>query len=335
MNRTYFSQRSIGPPTIRMSHVFAFRQLLESIGAPWHKHFAAGKLPLYCEDPNALVTLHGAWATFDSAARSEDDGFGWHVGRQVGDKFLDGRLRDLVERAPTLHMCLRNFIRLANSEASDLELGMEERQDGILFFTRYQDQKGMCGYSSSQAYQLPVYLAVLRHYLGAEWHPSEIGIEANIAPAAAKDIFPHSRISTNQQYGYILLPYSTLAAASDLPNHLVTAEPKDLRRMSFVGKLQFLLRPYLLEGIPSKKLAAELMDVSPRTLSRRLTEADLSYRQVLSELQFDLAKNYLSDSSLSISEIATRAGYDDPAHFSRTFRRIGGVTASEYRKQFH
>lgn len=48
--------------------------------------------------------------------------------------------------------------------------------------------------------------------------------------------------------------------------------------------------------------------------------------------QLELTKMLLSYSSLSVTEIAARAGFDDPLYFSRLFRRHVGVSPSEYRK---
>lgn len=45
------------------------------------------------------------------------------------------------------------------------------------------------GYAWSQAYQLPIYLSVIRHFLGPNWVPDEFGIEAKCILEAARNIF--------------------------------------------------------------------------------------------------------------------------------------------------
>jgi len=43
------------------------------------------------------------------------------------------------------------------------------------------------------------------------------------------------------------------------------------------------------------------------------------------------AKRCLQQGQLSISEISSRCGYENPAHFASAFRRIAGVAPTAYR----
>jgi AraC family transcriptional regulator len=51
----------------------------------------------------------------------------------------------------------------------------------------------------------------------------------------------------------------------------------------------------------------------------------------LTRLRMDEAKRYLQRGGLSISEIANRCGYENPAHFASAFRRVAGVAPTAYR----
>lgn len=50
------------------------------------------------------------------------------------------------------------------------------------------------------------------------------------------------------------------------------------------------------------------------------------------EIKIEHASFLLEQTSLSISEIASQIGYDDALYFSRVFRRVRGISPSEYRK---
>jgi len=54
--------------------------------------------------------------------------------------------------------------------------------------------------------------------------------------------------------------------------------------------------------------------------------------QHFSHLKVEQACLLLDSSSLHISEIAFRLGYDDPLYFSRVFRKVTGLAPSEYRQ---
>jgi AraC-like DNA-binding protein len=66
---------------------------------------------------------------------------------------------------------------------------------------------------------------------------------------------------------------------------------------------------------------ARALGTSARSLQRRLAVAGVSYRQLVDVARKDAAERYLSDSCLSISEIAYLLGYSEAAAFNRAFRR--------------
>ena len=45
------------------------------------------------------------------------------------------------------------------------------------------------------------------------------------------------------------------------------------------------------------------------------------------------ARRLLLDPDLPVSEVAVACGYDDALYFSRVFRRVCGVSPTEYRKR--
>ena len=70
---------------------------------------------------------------------------------------------------------------------------------------------------------------------------------------------------------------------------------------------------------------------SPRSLQRRLAAEGVSYQQLLDLARKDAAQRYLTDSPLSIGEVAYLLGYSEPAAFSRAFRRWHHETPRAFR----
>lgn len=56
-----------------------------------------------------------------------------------------------------------------------------------------------------------------------------------------------------------------------------------------------------------------------------------SFIVYLSELRIERAKELLSDVTVNIKEIGQKVGYRDSSYFTKVFKRITGVTPSEYR----
>ncbi|MEH6556630.1 MAG: helix-turn-helix domain-containing protein [Oceanicoccus sp.] len=78
---------------------------------------------------------------------------------------------------------------------------------------------------------------------------------------------------------------------------------------------------------------AEKMNISVRTLRRRLNSEGTSYRQIQQQIQSHLARSYLSDTELSVADIASLVGYFDTPTFSRAFKSWTGYTPPQFRKK--
>jgi AraC family L-rhamnose operon regulatory protein RhaS len=55
----------------------------------------------------------------------------------------------------------------------------------------------------------------------------------------------------------------------------------------------------------------------------------------LMKLRLYIASQLLRDTTLPITEIYERVGFNDPAHFGRQFRKHYGTSPSEYRRQYN
>jgi transcriptional regulator GlxA family with amidase domain len=78
-------------------------------------------------------------------------------------------------------------------------------------------------------------------------------------------------------------------------------------------------------------MAAELAGTSSRTLQRRLIRYGTSYAELGQEVRVQVARKMLSDDSMRICDVARMTGYENPQHFSRAFRRMTGLSPTEYR----
>ena len=328
------SPKKSGPPLLRLGHLMAFTAFLRQVGAPVDRHLRSHKLPVLCDDPDTFVPLTRAWSFFDTAARHEDLSLGWLVGAHIGDHNLNGSLLRKLETAPTLHQALQGLVQLVSAEASHLQLGIHERRHDVLFYTHYSGMREVPGYTSSQAYQLGVILDLIRHFLGRNWIPDEIGIEHTIATAVASKHFPGSRILTQQPMGYIAVPRTCLpigvpcsASDSGLADDPVLSESFD-----FLDTLRAILKAYIPDGYPSARFAAALMGVSERTLARRLSTCGLTFQTLIDEVRFAEAKKLLQKPGTRIADVAISVGFHDQSHLTRMFRRLAGLSPREFRK---
>ncbi|TKB45734.1 AraC family transcriptional regulator [Thalassotalea mangrovi] len=84
--------------------------------------------------------------------------------------------------------------------------------------------------------------------------------------------------------------------------------------------------------VPDIDEIAELMNLSVRTLQRKLSDAGTSYSQLLDNLRKQMAMDYLQFEHYSIMYIAEMTGFSEQSAFQRAFKRWTGMTPLQYRK---
>ncbi len=94
-------------------------------------------------------------------------------------------------------------------------------------------------------------------------------------------------------------------------------------------RLLILARPGYFPDIGQ---VAEKLDISTRTLRRRLQQEGSSYRELLDEVRFGLAREYLANTRLPMEQVSRLLGYTEAANFSHAFRRWSGDSPSAWRE---
>jgi AraC-like DNA-binding protein len=112
---------------------------------------------------------------------------------------------------------------------------------------------------------------------------------------------------------------------------VVSSFPK--RDDDIVGLVRQAVVGMLRHGEPGIAEVAQLLALTPRTMQRRLAERGYSYKSLLSELRAELAQTYLTEATLSLSDIAFLLGYSETSPFIRAFRRRTGQTPGQFREQ--
>jgi len=93
-----------------------------------------------------------------------------------------------------------------------------------------------------------------------------------------------------------------------------------------------LIKDSLPSGIPSADFIGKSLGMSTRTLSRRLSEKGLTFRELVQEIQRELSIHLITNSMNSIGEIAYQTGFSEQSAFNRAFKRWTGKSPLSYRK---
>lgn len=97
-----------------------------------------------------------------------------------------------------------------------------------------------------------------------------------------------------------------------------------------------LILQYIQQNYQTVTLSAlaKAFHFSETYLSKQIRKnLNQNFTDVLRSLKMNHAVDYLLNTSMKISEISDAVGYDSVDHFSRTFRKVYGVSPLEYRKK--
>jgi AraC-like DNA-binding protein len=102
-------------------------------------------------------------------------------------------------------------------------------------------------------------------------------------------------------------------------------------RATLRSRVEEILPRLLPHGRALASEVARRLGLSSRTLSRKLGEEGTSFAEILDQLRAALAKRYLDDETLPVSEIAWLLGYREVSSLTHAFKRWTGMTPRRFR----
>lgn len=82
----------------------------------------------------------------------------------------------------------------------------------------------------------------------------------------------------------------------------------------------------------SVQQVARALNLSVRSLQRRLDECETTFRDLAEDVRGRLAEGYLANPGVSISEVAVLLGFSEQSAFNRAFRRWTGESPGRWRR---
>jgi AraC-like DNA-binding protein len=104
-----------------------------------------------------------------------------------------------------------------------------------------------------------------------------------------------------------------------------------IERHNIEARVREVLTQRLQHSEPSQEDVAEILNLSSRTLQRRLGESGKTFKGILDETRHSLALAYLSAPHYSVNEITYLLGFSRSSSFIRAFRRWTGLSPSNWR----
>ncbi len=97
------------------------------------------------------------------------------------------------------------------------------------------------------------------------------------------------------------------------------------------SRIRNLLGDDFRQEMPSFEELTAMLNMSPRTLRRRLEKEGTSYQRIKDNARRDVAISSLSRERMTVSDVAEQVGFSDPSAFHRSFKKWTGLSPGEYR----
>ena len=117
-----------------------------------------------------------------------------------------------------------------------------------------------------------------------------------------------------------------------LHEDVIKRQIAELDRSDILKRTLAVIMDQLPSGSVSEVSVAKELNLTARTLRRRLHGKGISFRSLLTNVRKELVKRYLDDPAYSVTEISFLLGYTDTSAFSRAFRRWYGTSPTQARR---
>ena len=329
---------------VRAAYLNDFVTILRDVGVPVDRFLAQSSLPQNIEEiPQMQISTPTA---VDWLAK---------VGNDINPMEL-GLLASVYATSSSLLPVLQTVLTSAHSGIKRLEalIGLMLYEDRTLKIRIRKKADSYCvdiqsplknhRYNCFQEWLcFQAIIPIIRSVTNPEWCPKELSFTSHIRPPEAiYTAYPNTRIFCAQPITSITIPtfdlmktYGKVGASALNPHTLPQATNlyQEAAAWELPSYLRTLVKPYLTDGPIKIDTVAEITGISTRTLQRNLKENGSSYSQIIQEARFELACSHLNNQDMKVIDVAIALGYENPQHFSRAFRRISGITPSEYRTQ--
>jgi AraC-like DNA-binding protein len=318
----------------------AYARARESGIAPGPLLKKAGLTEQQIDDRGVRLKVHQQIRFLNLVAEAiEDECLGFHLAlaidlRELGFLYYVAASSDDLERAVQRTARYGSMVNEGLSLRS-LEGGETGIAMGYVGVSRHLDRQQM-------EFCLTFLVRLVRHLTGVQLAPTRVTLRHGRSDQSSElSAFLGCNIDFAQSADEIAFAAAArtipLVSADRYLNELLIANFEEAlsRRPTVRGSLRTAVENAVVPLLPHGKARvgeiARQLGLSERTLARRLVAEGLTYSEILESLRRELARQYLADPGLSISQVAWLLGYEETSAFTHAFKRWMGMTPREAR----
>ena len=236
----------------------------------------------------------------------------------------------------TLREAIDRTSRYAHITGTDREHRVEDTAKGLTVTLSYSLKL-----PALMDLGMSIWLSACRLNYGPDLNPVEVNfIHSQLACAEEYDSYFKAPVNFNADYDSFTLPADVVDKRLSIGNpHLATLNDQyivtylaELDKNNIVQRVEGAIIEMLPSGGVCDEKVAQKLNMSTRSLQRKLKGAHTTFGKLLNEVRHETAEHYLYDSNVSLSEIAFVLGYSEYSSFWRAYKRWTKSSPSDIRK---
>jgi AraC-like DNA-binding protein len=188
---------------------------------------------------------------------------------------------------------------------------------------------------------MSIFMSACRLNYGAHLNPVDVNF-IHSKPACAEEYYSYFKapVKFNADNDSFTLPADTIDRRLPVGNpHLAKLSDQyiinylaELDKNNIVQRVKGAIIDMLPSGGVCDEKVAKRLNMSTRSLQRKLQNAHTTFGKLLDEERQEIAEHYIHDSTVSLTEIAYVLGYSEYSSFWRAYKRWTKTSPSEIRK---
>ncbi|GEM80562.1 helix-turn-helix domain-containing protein [Vibrio superstes] len=319
-----------GIPLIKTSAIRPFISRAERLGIPC-KHYAkqVGLDIDVIKEYNCIIGERTLWRFIELIAKAETlSFFGYDTSKDEKAGNLSFIFAQTNAQSVTLADALQQLITLVSFESSACDISIEYLGDKAWIKRRPPFVKQDGSWQMEQ-YVIGKLIQFIRVFSHQDWMPEALKLTSPQAP------LPDELLSVEVEwecvFTEICFPIQFLSNTIDPSSIQPFKETLAIKSGPYSDiSLENFVRAQVLMHRTNMDDVAEEVGISKSTLKRRLAKLGTSFSQLLEHTRFDMAVSLLESRRYSVYEIGYLLQYQYPENFMRAFKRISGLTPTEY-----
>ena len=265
---------------------------------------------------------------------------GLRVGREIQVSILHGLGLAMVSSS-SLSMLLSLFVRYGKVISTTMQLDLTHDRDGTTLTVKTNDgSEPMCAARlASLAFIFRQACSLAQHEIRPRYVTLTLPCDGDIQQRL--DDYFHIPVNLGAEedaisfrYADTIEPYAGGNAQLVAINEAVINEYlQQLAKNDFTTRVLAQIHRLLPQGEPKLTDIAAHINLTPRTLQRRLEEEGHTFNALLDRERKNIAHDLLAHSEHSITEISFLLGFSDPSNFSRASKRWFSCAPIQHRQR--